>query len=225
MSIPLWSPIADSEINPEAPITSSLMYRLRDQWAAFFGVDPTNPIQPAFVLPPSQMEVVGRDIVQCGGYVTNSAEYTIADLNNQIEINEIIPLPYTTDPNQNGFPWQGAIKEVKPGNTLPTSNAEWREFFRCDSDYTLSDFSIGYSGGSPSVVNVCIIKFDGYYSNGATATNIAVPINNTYQTIVGNIQFKARASGSIIYGQWHTTGGLAWCVAFANIRKRFVARG
>lgn len=43
MPVPSYTVIADSEIDPESPITSSLMFRLRDNVLSLLGVDPATP--------------------------------------------------------------------------------------------------------------------------------------------------------------------------------------
>jgi hypothetical protein len=43
MAIPTYAVIADSEIDPESPLTSSLMFRLRDNILALLGIDPATP--------------------------------------------------------------------------------------------------------------------------------------------------------------------------------------
>ena len=55
MAVPTWSPITDAEIQPEQPVSSSLITRLRNQWASVWGVDPASVSQPAISLPPSQI--------------------------------------------------------------------------------------------------------------------------------------------------------------------------
>ena len=57
MPVPSYNLIADSEIDPESPLTSSLFFRLRDNWLAVFGIDNTDPA-PAPALPPSVMKVM-----------------------------------------------------------------------------------------------------------------------------------------------------------------------
>lgn len=54
MPVPTYSVIADSEIDPESPITESLMRRLRDNVLAVLGIDPATP-SPSFTLAPSYM--------------------------------------------------------------------------------------------------------------------------------------------------------------------------
>lgn len=54
MPIPSYSPIADNEIDPESPITSSLLFRLRDNILSILGIDPSNP-SPVFTLAPSAL--------------------------------------------------------------------------------------------------------------------------------------------------------------------------
>ncbi len=50
MTIPTYRLIADSEVDPESPVTSSLMFALRDNFLAVFGFDSTaNP--PVFGVP------------------------------------------------------------------------------------------------------------------------------------------------------------------------------
>lgn len=54
MPVPGYSVIDDNEIDPESPITSSLMFRLRDNILSILGIDNTDPA-PVFTLPPSSL--------------------------------------------------------------------------------------------------------------------------------------------------------------------------
>lgn len=54
MPIPNYAVILDDEIDPDSPITSSLMFRLRDNPLALFGIDPSDP-SPSITLGPSQL--------------------------------------------------------------------------------------------------------------------------------------------------------------------------
>lgn len=93
MPIPSWNVIADSEIDPESPLTSSLMFRLRDNVLALLGVDPADPA-PAFTIPASYMHPDTAASMGCGTSSQNStstgAEVIVAHINSSLETVEVI---------------------------------------------------------------------------------------------------------------------------------------
>lgn len=109
MTVPAWSRIFDSEIDPESPLTSSLITRLRDNVLAILNIDPADPA-PVFTIPPSVLKIAQSGLLTA--HLTSSAtsdtmttsEVIISTIAEDVEVLKIaycrllVASPTITDP-------------------------------------------------------------------------------------------------------------------------------
>lgn len=187
MPVPTWSAIPDSMVAPEAPVSSDLMTRLRDQWASFMGVDPEAVSQPAFTLPASYQKPELEGLFSANGSLASpitTSEIQVATVADDVE--DIVTGTYmgtvydSVDTNWDGL--CGNVFTYKSSATTIGPNVA-----------TLVSMGVNYSAGAPTGMTFKFNTSDGGFIS-ATVTS-----NNTYQNI-----FTA-ASGVALEGKVRTT--------------------
>lgn len=215
MPVPTYQVIADNEIDPESPITSSLLFRLRDNWLAFFGLDPSTP-SPTFTLPPSTL--VFQDVYYAF-YGVNSANlfqaiigpFPIGDSNWAMALNDLLgSLTITHAPNgQAVFVLFGV--EVQYVSGVPTNALiYWRM-----NSAPPSNMTPAYTNGQQGVWTIPIGA--GFVEIYACRT----PLHDHFQiraTLIGTVTFL-----EFMFYRVDSTGGGQIVASFTNKRKRFVA--
>lgn len=208
MPVPAWAKIDDNEVDEESPITESLMTRLRNQWAAFMGVDPTSVTKPAFTLPASNLEVKESSVLHASSStgVDETAEIVVSD---------------TTDD----------AEDIQVYGTVNTSVSPYAFTRVSDTPYEITAIDVIYSSGAPTGVRF-FYRANGapYLSGGGACSSYTAPLDNTYHDgiVVGSakVQIKARASGSLVYSRFKCIGAnpLDTVVAIAVTRKSFKSK-
>jgi hypothetical protein len=232
MPVPSYTPIADSEIDPESPITSSLIQRLRDNWLSLFGIDPSDPA-PVIGLPSSILGVgsTGRwnAWVQSGG--TTSAEEIISVILDSVEWME---LRHSASSGMSDNP---ASTLTNNGNVHPHFS-----FGTPYSDYTTIGGGIYqiftnvrlvqtiYSSGNPTGVRIVLDETIHYVDGGGTLNvtqtshDVTVPLTNTFVTIrtstFGTIQAKARALSGQVLLTWNASSAATGIVIDIPFNRR-----
>jgi hypothetical protein len=189
MPVPSYNLIADSEIDPESPLTSSLFFRLRDNWLAVFGIDNTDPA-PAPALPPSVQKtalVVFAASSTSIGAVMTTAEHIVSTIAEAIETVDVVPGIILSPLHSNDS--NSATTSVCLFHR-PTTGDPWSLW----KAYDVSSIEVQYASGAPTGVRV---------NDVATLT-----LANTWQTIASNIfatghnlEGKARADSDFVYLQ------------------------
>lgn len=195
MSIPSYNLIPDSDIDPESPITSSLMFRLRDNWMSLFGIDTTDPA-PAIKLPPSTQEqgqFSWHTATGGSGATVTSAESILSVITDDVEdwsLGQPYSAPYDTGNSVRVYlashfcTWHD--------NGAASIIAAW---------VGLAGVSVIYSSGNPTGVQIHWVQEDSPASGTATIT-----LANTFQTVRNSggihVQAKARSDGTNVYIQF-----------------------
>ena len=216
MPVPSWSPIPDSDIDPDSPLTSSLLTRLRDQWAAFFGVDPTAATPPPFDFPPSQFVVDSMAfevISRIGGSTgtTTGIEFQVCDLAKALENHDC-------------------------GDSLVSTS-----LFGAVTTWRMEGFSVTYSAGAPTSLDFRFLLISGaltYLDSGlmcASSGVVQLPLDDTYNALlhtslfsgVDFVRAKARLSSGIVYLQFQvkSSGAHGGQVNVDITTKSFQSRG
>lgn len=205
MTVPTWSKIFDSEIDPESPITSSLIFRLRDNICAVLGIDPASVTVPTVPYPQSQIRCrrIGKFVSRPTSlsYATTS-ENLVCAIGAAMEKNDI----------QNA-------QAISPAATPPITQVvpEFPYSIQLMTDTQLQDTwllsgpYITYVGGVPDSLDLQFIRDisqgSATYSGTLDATSgvIQLPLDNAYHPILSGgsacIQAKARATSTDIYLQ------------------------
>lgn len=183
MPVPSWTAIPDSMVAPEAPVSSDLMTRLRDQWASFLGVDPTSVTQPPFALPASYQKVETSDFLSAtgglGATITTGEALvaTIADDVEDIQVSNFQNTAYDNTGRVEFDTLSGNFLAYKSSATTVGPNAA-----------IMTAMSVDYTAGAPVSMTFWLIQSDGSF------VSTTVTANNTYQTIltVGSITLEAK---------------------------------
>jgi hypothetical protein len=213
MPIPTWSVIADNEIDPESPITTSLMFRLRDNVLAVLGIDPADPA-PVFTIPPSVAKAELNDIfyAAASGAAVATAEMIVSVLADDVEWIELAHSGYQATDDVPDLTVGGVSPHVGslslPGSGNPSALVGSTE---------LSLIDVIYSSGVPTGVRIASRTKRAVYSTSAwtiSAADVTVTLANTWQTIHANfsgsvdLQAKARATATEVYLQLRTNAGI-----------------
>lgn len=182
MPVPTYSRIDDSEIDPESPITTSLMTRLRDNFLAIMGID-TTATAPSFTLPASYMAAV-RHAAQRMDF-DDDTSHAGAE----------ITLTQHSDPSE-------LIVIGRASGTSLINSDEYAEF-------NIDSINVVYSAGSPTGVrftgfvhstHVPVTAYDVF-----TPFDVTLTLTNTWQTVVedyptnSRLQAKLRADSTYTY--------------------------
>lgn len=177
MAVPTYNPIADSEIDPESPITSSLMRRLRDNFLALFGIDPTDPA-PVIGLPPSYITSVTDGVMSAQGGAGASTTFT----SNEIEISD------TTYQLESIFVVRGRSGTVG-GSASTDFNIALGNVFWSVSDADILNFALDfietqYSSGTVTGVRIAATNLAQSISDpGPASFDVIITPTNTFQTL------------------------------------------
>jgi len=225
MPVPSYNVIADSEIDPESPITSSLMFRLRDNVLAILSIDPADPA-PVFTIPPSR-QAVESALVPSVGFSKNAtvtgAEIIVSAVADDVEEHEVV---------------YGVISGVQDHGGGLEVNFEGM-FYHIE---------VPYASGSPLSVIIrgrlgATTSYGGGVSvSGSLAGSITtikdatIKLTNTWQTLVQYkissdityLEAKARADSNYVYLQLRTcTPNITSMSGSANlvvVRKSFKSK-
>lgn len=221
MPVPTWTPIPDSMVAPEAPVSSDLMTRLRDQWASVFGFDPTSPTQPPFTLPASTEVASGTLFFQGQAYSTSftTSEYIISVVSDPVEwleLENIAGAPYGN--GSSATEWKMIPHFIDTNNSQVVIAAV---------NLTLVD--VIYSAGAPTGVRIRGCGDSAVGSGSSTMFDVTVPLTNTYTTLVaisgGNLQAKARATSTDVYLQMrHTNPSFQAAIRVPMNRRVFASK-
>lgn len=191
MTIPTFDFIASTEIDPEKPITSSLMYRMVYNWMAVLGIDDADH-DPVMTLPPSVMkQTLGGSFVLIGA--GTSAEIAISDVSGVCEAIHI---------------GQGMAVQYAATDKIPCHFAEAAGGGVVAVVFT--NIEVVYSSGSPT--SVTINTDQSTYSGGELASmtsySDSIPLTNTFTTLssYGSLQAKARATSTQVLMTMKITG-------------------
>jgi len=197
MPVPSYNLIADSEIDPESPITSSLMFRLRDNWMSVFGIDTTDPA-PAPALPPSfQTMQYEYDWFASG---SGNGTFTASEY-----IVSTIASTAIEDIQITGGRWsQTTIVDTSPNPVGPGGHFRIVSYtagpeYNAGAGHSVCGIHVVYSSGNPTSVRVA-----------TTAGSANITLANTWQAVASfstggttyAIQAKARATASEVYLQF-----------------------
>lgn len=186
MPIPTWTAIPDSMVAPEAPVSSDLMTRLRDQWASVFGFDPTSVTQPPFTLPFSKQDVQESNVYFAAGGVgtITASERVLSVIATSVE------------------DWQS-------GNAISAFTYAFTASGGFAKQYGIISANANYVSGAPTSVDIAV-----HDALGGSVSVVNVTDTNTYQTIKsysdggGNtltIQAKMRVTSTTAYLQLRST--------------------
>lgn len=191
MTIPTYSRIDDSEIDPESPVTSSLMFRLRDNLLALLKID-IGETSPTFNIVPSILQIA--DISQyiaaaaVGGTTLDTSEFIVSVRSAQCETIEIGAV--------------GALTET--GGAYPTPPSHFMGYQSTAGRFvrgTISAISAVYSATVPSSVRVV-----GHMSaNASPQFDVSLPLDNAFHTIKQGattheeLQGRARYDATNVY--------------------------
>lgn len=196
MSVPTYSKIDDNEIDPESPITSSLMTRLRNNVLALLGVD-TTASSPAVVFQPSFIQTsdvgVTRLTAKPSGS-TDSAETVISRVASTFESVEIV-----RGRSDDETPWTDTIPQASwamVDGAVFAGNGNAGDILAID---------INYSSGVPSTAT---IRYS-LVGTPRTTTSLTVAIDGAYHTFRSSyfnaqLQVKFRALSGLVYMQWRS---------------------
>jgi hypothetical protein len=209
MPIPTWSVIADNEIDPESPITTSLMFRLRDNVLAVLGIDPADPA-PVFTIPPSteRAELASSWYASGSSGALTAAEQIVSVIDDDVEWIEL---------GHDAF-WQNVTASYNVGGVCPHVGSfdgitEHGIFYAME--VTLVD--VLYSAGVPTGVRVVVNSKEhtGSFTFVREVYDVTITLANTWQTIFPNMgstssdfQGKARATSTEVYLQLRITGAI-----------------
>lgn len=225
MPVPAYSVIADTEIDPESPLTSSLMFRLRDNALSILGVDPADPT-PVFTIPPSIQSVEEYFRFAASGGAGSSSTFTTAE-------NIVSKLADDVEDLQ-----MGGIeaRDTIGGSASTIFNAARGNLCHSASNidrvcYAIRLVSVIYSGGSPTGVRIIGDEISESTTAGwASSFDVTVTLANTWQTLEtdGTVSFqaKARADSTDVYLQMRGTGvSVGWGgVTLGVVRKSFQSK-
>jgi hypothetical protein len=203
MPVPSWNPILDNEIDPESPITASLMQRLRDNICAVLGIDPLSPTVPTVPYPPSQLACVAEAEFYAAAGASTTSEIVVSDL---AEPFEKIDLESTrsevsnlTDPdipyNRVGFLLDGHFTYANQNGVLNLETCWWM----------VTPPKIVYVSGSPDSLQMRIRRVGGNTAVAPSTSTISIPLDNTYHNYTV-FDAKARATSTDVYLQLRSKG-------------------
>jgi hypothetical protein len=216
MPIPTWSVIADNEIDPESPITTSLMFRLRDNVLAVLGIDPADPA-PVFTIPPSTQQAELNDTFWAtgAGVAITTAEMIVSVVADDVEW---VELAHSGMFFTNDVPLGGVAPHVGSKTAFSDTGGVNHAYLIVAVELSLID--VIYSGGVPTGVRICSRQVEGTVVN---EDDVIVTLANTWQTILPDIistsdlQAKARATSTEVYLQLRVNGSMASGSGFISI--------
>lgn len=171
MTVPVWAAIPDSMVAPEAPVSSDLMTRLRNQYAAFLGVDPTAVSQPPFALPASVAKVTSSDCFYAVGTLGTARTTSDMVVSNVADDNEDIQIQaYTPQTGVGIFGGAGLAGNIFMYTTEGGAQGPFV--------YTIQGIEVIYAA-----LSATDIKFYITATNGSTST-VTIPIDNAYHNII-----------------------------------------
>lgn len=216
MPIPSYSIIADNEIDPESPLTSSLMFRLRDNWMSVLGIDNTDPT-PVFTIPSSVLHAESAPI-----FSATSTSATTLTSNEEIVSKIVDDVEFVTI--EHGAHTNYDTNDLEAETAVTTPHFTVGKLYNSDSsdgdiascaNATLIDTI--YSSGSPTGVRV-VARGKIVTNLGAVAASwsgdVVITLANTWQTILtlggglglaGTLQAKARSDVDNVYLQFRLT--------------------
>jgi hypothetical protein len=214
MPIPTYSVIADSEIDPESPITTSLMFRLRDNVLAILGIDPATP-SPVFTIPPSTLEAVGPDCMFDQGYgaTVTTNEVVVSVIADDVEWVELMQDVVTVGPTGD------VLAHLGYHNNTPLIIVGWN----------LQLIDVIYASGAPTGVRIMASRISITAAVGSptrTSYDVTITLANTFQTVIsGVLTAKARATATDVYLQLRLVdGGLQSWISVPFNRRSFKSK-
>lgn len=209
MTIPTYTVIADAEIDPEAPLTSSLFYRLRNNVCALLNVDPSDT-NPSVSFQASRLAVSLSGVITMDGnpaYTIASNELQIATIGNSFEY--ITVQPITLDVGPSGVGSAGSFATFM-------QTAGYGGVYTPMTGHLFSDTS---GAGSPTKPTFAVLSLELIYSGlvptslvmrlrdyTGTVTSTSLPIDNVYHNIGTNgtnctWKAKVRATATQVFLQ------------------------
>lgn len=215
MPIPTYSVIDDNEIDPESPLTTSLMFRLRDNVLAVLGIDPADPA-PVFTIPPSveKAEGVGVFFAQGYGASDTTAEQIVSVIADDVEWIELGNAGYA-----GAIGGAGVLPHIGAHDNTPELN----------TGYNISLIEVLYSASVPTGVRIVAhwAAITATPSSPAITTyDVTITLANTYQNVISGIMdAKARATATEVYLQLRRdAGGLQTYIMVPFNRRSFKSK-
>jgi len=207
MPIPTYSVIADNEIDPESPLTTWLMFRLRDNALAVLGIDPADPA-PVFTIPPSVQEAAGAGVLFASGSgaTATTAEFVISEIADDVEWLEL---------SNDGDNTTGSLV---PHSFQRDSTPTMIDGYMFDG-YNIHSIDVVYSLGVPTGVRFRVGQTRVIGTSTRATTDTTVTLTNTYQGIGGILSAKCRATASQVFLTLRVAAGGAFttvCVPFTR---------
>lgn len=231
MTTPAWAAIPDADVAPEAPLSSDLLTRIRNQAAAMLQYDPTSTGLPAFSLPASGIQVADTTLMfaKTSGpsSTVDTAEALVAHLAEALNDNHIV--------NGVGDPLTGCPGSVSFFGGTGVANM---------GILHILDINVIYASGSPSALRI-FMDVPQAGANGGSPTTIHsatspvdLPLDNAFHDMVTveensadpyrvALQGRARATSTDIYltiRAMATRAAFVTLVNFSIVRKTLVAR-
>jgi hypothetical protein len=191
MPVPSWAAIPDADVDLESPLTESLMQRMRNQWAAFMGVDPTSVTQPAFTLPASTQNVENSYYLTASGGTgawATTAEATVSVVADDIEDMQIGQGIYYLSTYH-------GILVPHFTQSLATAGISYRAA-------QIVSINVPYVTGVPQSVDVFFVT-ESLASAGSST--VSLPIDDAWHSLVNfasgrlEIEGKARGTATHVY--------------------------
>ena len=205
MTIPTYTVIADAEIDPEAPLTSSLFYRLRNNICALLGIDPsdTNP-SVAFQASTLNTGSTGAMSAYADGNTSTvtSAEVIVSRIDATLEQVQTQALGYNHPYNvANHLEIGPASIQLAIDNPQNTPQKELTAVVSIDVPYT---------GLTPDSVDVTL-DFVDVLTGSVSSGSVSLPLDNAWHDVYdlthnasgehARVQGKARATSTDVYLQ------------------------
>lgn len=200
MPVPVYAPITDAEVSPEAPITSSLMFRLRDNFLAILGIDNTNPA-PVFQPPPYTYTPSAKvELISVISSFTSRID-TLAE----VSISDVTKSDWLMPRNQQYF--------TGLAGSLPYP-VSYVFFGHLDNfcGANVVNMNVIWAAGTPTDVHVDGRVFGDAMSPGSVFS-FDVPIDNAWHNLtysertgIGHVyvDMKARLDGNLVKVQFRT---------------------
>lgn len=225
MPVPSWTAIPDSMVAPEAPVSSDLMTRLRDQAASVLGYDPTQVSAPTFTLPKSKLEITQNNLL----YATHSFTATTTSVTSEIIISSVDDAVETIDvqpyllSSVNGGNMAAFVAANEPllGHMFTNqSGGGWIQF---------TAINVPYTAGSPDSVDITLTD-----ENGTGLSTVSLPLDNSWYNLHGSygtisFQGRARATSTDVYLTLRalaggTGAGIFTTIALPIITRKFLSK-
>ncbi len=208
MAVPTYQRILDSEIDPESPITASLLQRFRNNLCALFNIDPAT-VTPSASFQPSTLRATNGSVIraQANGTTVTSGEIIVSEISSAME--QFLPGP------------------VSPPEDPPYASGRIPYHFFTLFQYTgaydtirywsIRGVTCTYASGVPISVTLSALALPalavpmGYTESPVINANgdfsATIPVDSAFHVIYstslagsgGTLEMKARADASFVY--------------------------